>query len=76
MFSKTKEAQSGEFFINNDRSAKKRQDTEIDRLNRFGLDGSNSRFKHASIDQLHLHRDLVDEFKNDKDNDIDFKRMS
>ena len=52
--------------MDNDRSIKRRDDIQIDRLNRFGLDGSiNARFRHASIDQIHLHKDLVDDFRTD-----------
>ena len=75
--SQTKQMQPGEIWVDNERPIKRKEGTEIDRLNRFGLDGSiNARFRHASIDQLHLHKDLVDDFKTDQDNEIDFKRMS
>ena len=74
---RTKTTEPGEIWVEKDRSIKRRDDIEIDRLNRFGLDGSiNARFKHASIDQLHLHKDLVEHFKTEKDDEIDFKRMS
>ena len=74
---KTKTMQAEEIWVDNDRSIKRRDDIQIDRLNRFGLDGSiNARFRHASIDQIHLHKDLVDDFRTDQNNKIDFKRMS
>ena len=64
--SRTKTMGSGEMWVDKDRTIKRRDDIEIDRLNRFGLDGSiNARFRHASIDQLHLHKDLVEDFRND-----------
>ena len=64
--SKTKTVEPGEMWVDKDRSIKRRDDIEIDRLNRFGLDGSiNARFRQASIDQLHLHKDLVEDFRND-----------
>ena len=64
--SRTKTMEPGEMWVDKDRSIKRRDDIEIDRLNRFGLDGSiNARFRHASIDQLHLHKDLVEDFRND-----------
>ena len=48
---KTKTTEPGEIWVDKDRSIKRRDDIEIDRLNRFGLDGSiNARFRHASID--------------------------
>ena len=63
---KTKTMQPEEIWVDNDRSIKRRDEIQIDRLNRFGLDGSiNARFRHSSIDQLHLHKDLVDDFRTD-----------
>ena len=69
--------QPEEIWMDNEKPIKRKEGVEIDRLNRFGLDGSiNARFRQASIDQLHLHKDLVDDFKTDQNNEIDFKRMS
>ena len=49
--SQTKLVQPGEIWMDNEKPIKKKEGVEIDRLNRFGLDGSiNARFRQASID--------------------------
>ena len=56
---------------------KSSDNVQIDRLGRFGLDGSvNAIYKEKGIDQLQPHTDLLDDFKNGGNDNIDFKRMS